>query len=124
MKIFCFGNEFLKEDSLAKKISSGLKIPGVEFINCNSFDELNCEDEVWIMDVANVNEVTLLQDIEKIKNRRISTLHDFDLGFFLKLMENVYGKRNIKVICIPKKGDKKKIARDLENIFKRIKKTI
>lgn len=118
MKIFCFGNEFLKEDSLAKEISSELKIPGVEFIKCNSFDELAYEDEIWIMDVSNVNEVTLLQDIEKIKSRKISTLHDFDLGFFLKLLKKLNKKLNVNIICIPKKGDKKKISKGIENLLR------
>ncbi|MEM2918153.1 MAG: hypothetical protein QXY62_01455 [Candidatus Altiarchaeota archaeon] len=121
MKVFCFGNEFLREDSLAKKISSELKIPGVEFVNCNSVEEIfqyANKGEILIMDVANVKKPLILQDIEKIESKRISTLHDFDLGFFLKLMKKLNNKFNVKIICIPKKGNRKKIAKGIENLLR------
>ena len=32
MKIYCFGNEFIKEDSLAKKLADEIKIKGLSLL--------------------------------------------------------------------------------------------
>jgi len=124
MKILCFGNEFLEEDSLAKKISDEIKISGIGFVKCNSPEEIfDYTDETFvILDVAeNINDVIVLKDITEIKKRKLSTLHDFDLGFFLQLMEKTGKKIDAKIICIPQKGNIKKIKTKVEKILNELR---
>lgn len=104
-KILCLGNEFIEEDSFAKKIGTELGKKGYEIVNIkDSFqlmDELNKENEMIILDVADkLKEVKLLR-VDELKENKIMSAHDFDSGFVLKLFEN----KKIKIIGIPMIGD-------------------
>lgn len=119
--IYCFGNPKLPTDSLALELAQELEIPGVEFIACLSPEEL-CEHnakELWIMDVARgINKVTLLSDISKLKTAKLVSLHDFDLAYFLKLMEKMGELPEVKIIALPMKGEKKTIKQEVEKLLK------
>lgn len=118
MKILSLGNEFIKEDSLAKKISKELseELPDFEFININDsfqlIDYLQEEGRIIILDVVeNLKEVKLL-DVNDLKENKILSLHDFDAGFFLQLL----GKgKNIKIIGLPMNGKIESIKREAKN---------
>lgn len=117
--VLCFGNEFVKEDSLAKQLADEIKIKGVEFVKCNSVDVIFDYklDEVFILDVANVDKVVAFDDLGKLKAGKITTLHDFDLGFFLKLLKELKQIKKIRIIAIPQEGDKEKIKGEIEKIL-------
>jgi Ni,Fe-hydrogenase maturation factor len=121
MKIFCFGNELLKKDSLARKIAEDVKIPGVEFVKCNSPEEIfqyREKDSLFILDVAdNIKKTTLIEDLNKIKKFKSLTSHDLDLGFFLRLMEKLEKKRKVKIICIPQNGNREEIIEEIKEII-------
>jgi len=118
MKIYCFGNEFLENDSLAKELADEIVLPDIKFIKCNSPEEIFLEEEnITILDVVeNINKVILIEDIDQLKDNHISTLHDFDLSFFLRLKKEIGEINDVKIIGIPMKGNKKKIK--LETISK------
>lgn len=105
-KIICLGNEFIEEDSLAKKIGFELNLEGYEIINIkDSFqlmDLLSQEDcNFVILDVVkDLKEVRKLE-IDEISNNQIITAHDFDAGFVLKLFKNL----KVRIIGIPPAGD-------------------
>lgn len=104
MKILCLGNEFIKEDSLAKEVGKELIKEGYNIINIkDSFqliEELNSSDEIIILDVVErLNEVKLLQ-LDELKSNNIITAHDLDAQFILKL----FNDKNIKIIGIPMSG--------------------
>lgn len=124
MKIFCFGNEFFKEDSLAREIAEEAKIPGVEFIPCDDPEEIFQYEgegrELFILDVADVKETTLIENLDKIKELKPSTSHDLDLGFFLKLMEKLGRSIEVKIICVPSKGNKEKIIKEIKRILNKV----
>jgi len=51
LKLYVFGNEYLEQDSLARKVASYLD--DVELVHCRSPDELlEAEGEIIILDVA------------------------------------------------------------------------
>ena len=109
-KVICFGNPYLESDNQAVRI--GKEIQGEhEVIFAESPDDLleHDLDEVYILDVANTDEVKLLDDIDKIQADNIVSLHDFDLGFFLKLMKEMGKIKKVRIICIPEKVDKEKV---------------
>ncbi|RLJ03149.1 MAG: hypothetical protein DRP11_01615 [Candidatus Aenigmatarchaeota archaeon] len=96
--ILVFGNPLLEEDSVALKVGAGLKRLG--------WDVVFCEDPVSILDyverpivildaVKGLKEVKVLEPSD-VKTRSAVTLHDLDLGFFLKLLDV-----DVKIIGIP-----------------------
>ncbi len=116
MKIYCFGNEFIKEDALAKEIIDELEIPEVQFIRSEQPEELmELEGKIIIMDVVkNIKEVTIIKNIDQLEARGIISLHDFDLGFFLKLLKAIDVVKEVVIIGLPIKGKAKNLAKTVE----------
>ena len=123
--VLCFGNEFLKEDCLAKKIADEIKLEGFEFIKTDNVDDiLNYanSDELYIMDVVeNIKKTILIKNIDDLKSSKICTLHDFDLGFYLKLMKEIGKIKEIRIIGIPQEGDAEKIKKEVRDMLKKEK---
>ena len=115
--LLVFGNEYLKEDSLAVEISRELEIDDVDVKRCTSPDQLYDYQDyeiVFVLDVVKgIDEVKMITDIDQIKSHKLYSLHDFDLGFFLKLMKELGVLKEIKIIGIPQSGDKEKIKREI-----------
>ncbi len=115
MKIHCFGNEFIKEDSLAKVLISEIQIPGVEFIVVNSIFDLtqNCNKPLMILDVvAQLDKTTLFTDINKFTSSP-KNAHDIDLGFYLLLLKEAVGLKEVRIIGIPAKGDRQQTKKEI-----------
>ncbi|MFC1742200.1 hypothetical protein ACFL3V_06710, partial [Nanoarchaeota archaeon] len=109
--LLCFGNPYLDEDNLALHVADLIikdRIKGLEVVKCISPDEIlsYTDKEFYILDVVkDAEEVMLIDDIDRLKSDNIVTLHDFDLGFFLKLMKETGKIDTVKIIGIPQKGD-------------------
>lgn len=105
--ILCFGNPYLKDDSLAIRIADYFAkhpIKDIEFIKCVAPDEvLNYTGkEFFILDVVkDLKEPRLFDNIDQIEANNLVSLHDFDLGFFLKLMKETGKIDTVKIIGIP-----------------------
>lgn len=102
--ILCFGNPLIEEDNLALKIGRGLsdEYNVVFVVDVDEILQYNLE-EVYILDVAeNVDDIKMFKDIDAINAGRICSLHDFDLGFFLKLLKELGRIESIRIICVPK----------------------
>ncbi len=122
MKVFCFGNEFFKEDSFAKELIDELKIDTIEFIKCNKIDDiLRIDKKDVILDVVkDLREVKIIK-VEDLKNNEIVSLHDFDLNSFLKLVK-IVKKDEFKIVGVPQKGNKEDIKKELIKVLKAINK--
>jgi len=122
--LLVFGNEFLKEDNFAIKISKEIKLPNTEIIRCYSVGDMfkiQGYDKVFILDVVkNIKEVTLITDLDKIKDKKIFSMHDFDLGFNLKLLKEVNQINDINIIGIPQQGDKESIKKEIKEIVEKV----
>ncbi len=103
MKVYCFGNEFMKNDALAKELADKLKVPGVEFVKCDNVEMLFEEKgTIYIMDVVKeLKEITIITDLDKFKVGETLTCHDFDLGYFLKLMQKMGSIQEVVIIGLP-----------------------
>ncbi len=123
--LLVFGNEYLKEDNMAIKIAEELKLNNIDIKRCYSVDSIfNYYDyeKIFVLDVVkNIDKATLIEDIDKIKEHALFSLHDFDLGFFLKLMKELGTLKEIKIIGIPQKGDKEEIKESVLKILDNIK---
>lgn len=128
MKILCLGNEFIKEDSFAKSVGSLLEREGFEIVNIkDSFELLNYlpahpptegKEGIVILDVVSgINQVKEL-NVDDLKVGSITTAHDFDAGFFLKLLsDGGESGKNIKIIGIPMKGDVERISGEVKELL-------
>jgi Ni,Fe-hydrogenase maturation factor len=117
MKVLCFGNEFVKEDSLAKELADELKIDGVEFIKCDSLEGVS--GDVVILDVVEGIQDVVLIGLNKIKDFHPVSMHDFDLGTELKLRKEIGEIKDVKIIGIPMKGDKEQIKKNIKKILQK-----
>ena len=120
MKILCFGNEFVEQDSLAKKLADELKVDGVEFIKCDALEGI--KGDIIILDVVKgLNDVRLIP-LEKIKDFHPVSLHDFDLGTELKLRKSIGEINKVTIFGIPMKGDKENIKQGIIKLINDIRK--
>ncbi|MBN1544846.1 hypothetical protein JW898_05295 [Candidatus Woesearchaeota archaeon] len=110
--LLAFGNPYLNEDNLALHIADAVieeGIKGVEVVKCVSPEEVmnyTGKDFVILDVVKDVKEVMIIDDIDRLKADGMVSLHDFDLGFFLKLMKETGKITKVRIIGIPQKGDK------------------
>lgn len=118
MKIYCFGNEFVKEDSFAKTVSSELKVSGIETIKVNSVLEFieNPPTPFIILDVVEGIREPRVLSIDEL-SAQPHNAHDLDLGFYLKLLKETGKLKEVKIIGIPQKGDKLKIRKEIQKII-------
>lgn len=123
-KVFCFGNELVKGDSMAKQLCDCMDCRGFKFVKCCSLDELldhakNSGNELIIMDVVKgLKRPMLIDDVSNLRTKNIISLHDFDLAFFLKLMEKAGMIRKLLIIGVPSEGDASSIRGDVEKLLR------
>ena len=119
IKIFCFGNEYVENDDLALILADELKIENIEFVKCYSPDFLmEHEGDLTILDVAKgINKVEIIDDANYLNNNKLVSLHDFDLGFFLKLLNELGKLGKLKIIAIPFGYDKQKAKEEIIDII-------
>jgi Ni,Fe-hydrogenase maturation factor len=103
-KVYVLGNSLVKEDSLPVKLMPGLKkaFPDIEFIEFEPTEDFPKEKELVMIDtVINAEKVCLVTDIDKIISEKAVSMHDFDLGYNLKLMKKFGMIETVKIIGIP-----------------------
>jgi Ni,Fe-hydrogenase maturation factor len=115
--IHIFGNPLLDFDSLPLKLAPKLRkiFPDIDFVIADPNENLKpVNKELVIIDtIEGIDKVIVLDDIEKIQTQKLYTLHDFDLGFNLKLLQKIGKLEKIKIIGVPMKGDEKAILKQL-----------
>lgn len=102
--VYVAGNPLVKEDSIPLCILPRLKInfPQLKFCELEPTDELPEERELIIIDtVIGIKKVRVISDIDKIETGKRYSLHDFDLGFNLKLLKKAGRIDSVTIICIP-----------------------
>lgn len=121
--LLCFGNPLLDEDNLALEIGKELK----KTLNRQKFEvrfarqvdeitEYNFND-LLIIDVAEgmkENQIKQIENIDALQASSIYSLHDFDVGFFLKLMKELGRIQHIRILAIPQQGSPKNLAEKIK----------
>jgi len=125
MKVLCLGNPIVPEDSVALEIADEIKNDYVVFEPCLSVDdflrEAEREEELILMDVARgIDKIEIIDDPDKIDLKEKFTLHDFDIGFFIKLLEGLGDLPKITIIAIPVHMGKEMIRIELPEVLKKI----
>ncbi len=120
-KVLVFGNPYLKEDNLAVRIGNKLELPGFKIEMCSRPDDLLNHDleSSFLLDVAKgIDKVELFDDIDSLEFSVIFSLHDFDLGFFLKLLKEAGKLEKVNIIGIPLDYDEEKAVKEVRSLIK------
>jgi Ni,Fe-hydrogenase maturation factor len=121
MKIFVFGNEYMENDSSAKKLADEIKMKGVEFIDCKSVSDLfdSGEKDPVILDVVeNIKEPILIDNIDQLAETKSVSVHDMDLAFHLKLYKELGTIDSVKIIGVPPRDVDKNMKKSVEDMIK------
>jgi Ni,Fe-hydrogenase maturation factor len=122
-KILVFGNPYLKEDNLAVKIAQKLSIPGFKLEQCSKPEDLLNHDlnNSIILDVAKgIDKVELFDNIDSLEFSVIFSAHDFDLGFFLKLMKEAGKLKTMNIIGLPVGYDEDKALSEVKALIRSV----
>lgn len=126
MKIIALGNEHIEADSLAinlaKEISKELDLE-IEIIQSTGEYLTATKDQknLLIIDVAkDIKELTLINSIDKLQVSKITSLHDFDIAYYMKLQKELGEVKEIKIIALPIQIPKEHITKTKENLKKQI----
>jgi Ni,Fe-hydrogenase maturation factor len=119
-RIYVFGNSLVKEDSIPIKILPKLKslFRNISFIELDPTENFPKEKNLLVIDtVINTDRVRILENIDNIIFEKKFSVHDFDLGFQLKLMKKMGENFKVRIIGIPPGITEKKAAKEVENII-------
>lgn len=119
--VLCFGNEFVKEDALAKKIVDQIKLKNIKFVKCiNNEDILKySKKNIVILDVVKNIKKTKLLKIKDLKENKLCSCHDFDVSTYLQLLETTGQIKEVKIIGIPQRGNKAQIIKEIKRLVKK-----
>ncbi|MEM4397093.1 MAG: hypothetical protein QW757_00545 [Candidatus Woesearchaeota archaeon] len=113
MKVYVFGNLLYEKDSLPIKLIPLLKnyfseIEFIEFEPTEDIENLKEKNFIIIDTIQGIKDVVLLteKDIDKIKTEKLFSLHDFDLGYNLKLLKKFGFIENFFIIGLPENIEK------------------
>jgi hypothetical protein len=95
----------LKKDSIPLRLLGKLRdaFPDLEFKEFDPNDNLEKEGrQLNIIDtVEGIKRVTLITDIESIRTAKIYSMHDFDLGYSLKLLKKMKYLDGVRIFGVP-----------------------
>ena len=113
--VYVFGNEWLKDDSLAKEVAQGIKQEKFHLKWCTSPDDLlDATEDLIILDVVkNIKKPMVIHNIHQLKTRKLMSLHDYDVGFFLTLMQKLGKIKKVMIIGLPEKGNKEVLRNEV-----------
>jgi len=125
MKVLVFGNALVKQDNLALRLIPKLQkaFPEIEF---KDFDPTeNLEDEILgfklkILDVVEgIDKVIKITDLNQLRTDKVYSMHDFDLGFNLKLLEKIGKLKEVEIIGLPQNMSESKALREIMEMLQK-----
>ena len=129
MKVLVFGNPLVEKDSLALKIMPKLqeKFPEIEFVEFDPTESLEKQGKhLKIIDVAepNFNEVRELnldseESFKVLENSKVYSMHDFDLGYNLKLLKKIGRLESVDILCIPNNMGEERVINQSQLILRK-----
>ncbi len=124
MKLLVFGNLIEEKDNLAIKLLPRLReeFPQIEFKEFDPNENLEAEiqdGKLRILDIVEgIDKVMVIKDIEQLKQDKIYSMHDFDLGFNLKLLHKIGKLKEIEIIGLPMKMKEEEAIEEIRKIIK------
>ena len=122
-KIYVAGNPLVREDNIPVKLMGRLqkRFPDIKFQELEPTDNLPEEKTLNIIDtVIGIEDIKVIRDIDKIVTGKIYSMHDFDLGFNLKLMKKAGKLRSVKIIGVPPNMSEEKAFEGISRIVEEL----
>jgi Ni,Fe-hydrogenase maturation factor len=119
--VLVFGNPMVRKDSLPLRLIGKLRLafPDIEFKEFDPSENLEAEGrELNIIDaVEGIEKVTLITDIGSIRAQKVYSMHDFDLGYNLKLLKKLGGLDSVRIFGVPMKISEKEALGQLTELI-------
>ena len=123
MKVLVFGNLLLENDSLPLRLLPKLRerFFDVEFKEVDPTEGLESEgrDLVILDSVEGIDEVMVIDSIERLHANRVCSMHDFDLGYNLKLLKKVGKIDSVRIIGVPMGIGEGEALDQIQSIFRK-----
>ncbi len=120
-KVLVFGNPLVPKDSMPLRLMGKLRkmFPELEFKEFDPSENLEKEGrELNIIDaVEDIKKVMLITDIDRIKLSKVYSMHDFDLGYSLKLLKKLNYIDCVRIFCVPMRISEKKALEQLSALI-------
>lgn len=114
------GNSLLEEDATPLRLLKKLKedFPQINFIEFDPTEEFPQENNFILIDtIKEIKEIRILKDIKKIKSNLLYSLHDFDLGFALKLAKKMGKIKEVTIIGLPSQATYTELKKFIANLL-------
>jgi len=119
--IYLVGNLLVEEDSIPLKLKSELQkaFKTVEFKEFDPTEDLpdDLNELVMIDSIEGINKSQSFEDVDRFMTQKNYSMHDFDLGWQLKLAKKMGKLYKVKIIGVPQKGDLKKILEEVKSLI-------
>jgi len=125
MNLFIFGNPALSIDDLAIKVAQQLEpiFPKIHFIFCESLTDILVidEQELIILDVAQgIQKPAILHNLDDLETNHLTSLHDFDIAYFLKLLKSVDRIKKVTILALPQEYPQEKAKQWVQEQLKKL----
>jgi len=120
--IYVFGNLLVREDSLPLKLIDKLRkeFPSLQFKEFDTVEDLELEELNIIDTVKGIKKVELIEDVDKIITDKIYSMHDFDLGYNLKLLKKMKMIDKVRIFGVPTNMNEKEAFQQLKKIIAKV----
>ena len=123
MKFLIFGNEIVEQDNLALKLMLRLKeeFPNIGFKEFDPTENLQAEIEYGTLNIIDVvqgiQKPIVITNINQLRQDKVYSMHDFDLGFNLKLLYKIGKLKEIFIIGLPQNMNEEKALEEVKKII-------
>ena len=120
--IYVAGNPLIETDSLPVEMMRELQreFPDIRFLEFDPTEEFPKQSMIILDTVIGIDKVKIIEDIDKIVSEKAYSLHDFDLGYNLKLMKKMGKISDIKIIGVPIGMEKEDALREVSDLLKSV----
>jgi hypothetical protein len=122
--IYLVGNLLLEEDSLPIELKPHLEkqFPQIKFKEYDPTEDLpeDTKDLIIIDTVEGLDKPQIFTDIDQFSSQKTYSMHDFDLGWSLKLYKKLRMFETLTIIGIPSNftlKDKKSVIKAVESVI-------
>lgn len=120
-KIYLVGNELVEEDSLPVKMKDDLEsyFSNIVFEEFDPTENLPEDSKhlILIDTVMGLDKSKIFNDVDDFSSQKAYSMHDFDLGWQLKLYKKLKMINKISIIGIPMGAKKETALKDVEPLI-------
>lgn len=122
--IYLIGNKLVPEDALPIQLKEKLtkRFPAIKFKEFDPTENLPEDSPHLIMidTVKGIDRVSLFKDIDSFSSQKAYSMHDFDLGWQLKLYKKMGKVEKVTIIGIPMGMDEKTAYDQVTALLRRL----